>query len=151
MKWTKKQKEEVKDCFQGWLSAYQIMYTGIHYHFMEEGEETEESQTNCSISSGYPYKWITLGCFPPMTEKDYSKEKMHMDLLHEIQHLVLAPMDHARLKPDDIYTDGMEQSVEHLACWAFTVTKRCWDLQDEVKKLKRSQSRSKPRKKSKVK
>jgi len=132
--WTKALKQEVKSDFQGWLNSAGVKYQRVLYHFHEEDtESTETGAATFSVSTGYPYHWIRLDCYPNALV-DADRDARITWLLHEVIHCILEPMEKSRLKPDEIYRDGVELSVEHLTEWIIRFRYKCEELEKQKKK-----------------
>lgn len=146
--WTKARKEAIKFHFRGWLDAMQIPYTKLHWHWCEEDHEedaTGNGETTFAVKGGFPYKWISLWCYPPAAAKEMDDEAINQDLLHEAIHIIHSPMVDKRLIAQEHFTDFHEMVTEHITAWVWNMYTNNRSLSDELEEMKKKRNKRRKR------
>ena len=137
--WTQARKEKIKQEFTNWLKAFGITWTKIHWNWHDERKEDNDGETTCSIRNGWPYKWITIHCFPPMTDEGYTDDCLDQDIIHECLHVVMEPMTKNRLLADTLFRDHTEAVTEHLTEYVWRCVCKCRELDSKLEEKTKRQ------------
>lgn len=114
--WTKQRQHRVQRFFVYWLQEFGFLPLLVDFRFEERNEQTKYAagDASCRIEFGYPYRQLTIVCFPCVAR--YTIRKLTMMVLHELLHIALARLKGNRTTNDkDVWARLEEEAVDLIA------------------------------------
>lgn len=107
----------IRDTFEYWLETLHILPFTVSYFFENndfDGEEAEGNGTQVfNICTNFPYRSAEVRIYPEAFKMP--RERQSLLLCHEAMHIILYPLESARLLSEDIYVRELEAVVDLLA------------------------------------
>lgn len=132
MKWTTKDKDRVKARFDYWITRLNITSCVLYYDFYDKLHET----ASMTISTQYPYRRATISVYADVIKQHDGL--FDLNVIHELMHFILAPMDSSRLLANTLWSDAEETCVENLAMAFNDIHQALLSAQDRLEKPTKS-------------